>query len=73
MASAGVTAEVAGPSDAEDLRRAAGEIVDAARRLLDRVRAGELGNPPDGQASGGGAAPDGAAAGGPAVVRAGWL
>jgi hypothetical protein len=73
LASAGVTAEVAGPADAEDLRRAAGEIVDAARRLLDKVRAGELGNPPDGQAPGGGAAPDGAAAGGPAVVRAGWL
>jgi hypothetical protein len=73
LASAGVTAEVAGPSDAEDLRRAAGEIVDAARRLLDKVWAGELGNPPDGQAPGGGAAPDGAAPGGPAVVRAGWL
>jgi hypothetical protein len=73
LASAGVPAEVAGPSDAEDLRRAAGEIVDAARRLLDKVWVGELGNPPDGQAPGGGAAPDGAAAGGPAVVRAGWL
>jgi hypothetical protein len=73
LASAGVPAEVAGPSDAEDLRRAAGEIVDAARRLLDKVWAGELGNPPDGQAPGGGAAPDGAAPGGPAVVRAGWL
>jgi hypothetical protein len=73
LASAGVTAEVAGPSDAEDLRRAAGEIVDAARRLLDKVRAGELGNPPDGQAPGRGAAPGGAAAGGPPVVRAGWL
>jgi hypothetical protein len=39
------------------------EIVDTARRLLDKVWSGELGNPPDGQASAGGAA----------LVRAGWL
>jgi len=63
LASAGVPAEVAGPSDAEDLRRAVPEIVDTARRLLDKVWSGELGNPPDGQASVGGAA----------LVRAGWL
>jgi hypothetical protein len=63
LASAGVPAEVAGPSDAEDLRRAVPEIVDTARRLLDKVWSGELGNPPDGQASAGGAA----------LVRAGWL
>ncbi len=63
LASAGVPAEVAGPSDAEDLRRAAPEIVDTARRLLDKVWSGELGNPPDGQASADGAA----------LVRAGWL
>ena len=37
---------VAGPDDAEDLRRTAPEIVDATRRLLDKVRSGELGNPP---------------------------
>jgi hypothetical protein len=61
--SAGVPAEVAGPSDAEDLRRAVPEIVDTARRLLDKVWSGELGNPPDGEASAGGAA----------LVRAGWL
>jgi hypothetical protein len=61
--SAGVPAEVAGPSDAADLRRAAPEIVDTARRLLDKVRSGELGNPPGGQASADGAA----------LVRAGWL
>ena len=59
LASAGVPAEAAGPSDAEDLRRAAPEIVDATRRLLDKVRSGELGNPPDGAAPGGDARPDG--------------
>ena len=57
--SAGLPADVAGPGDAESLRRAAPEIVDATRRLLDRVRSGELGNPPAGEA-------------GPAI-RAGWL
>jgi len=36
----------AGPDDARDLREAAPEIVDATRRLLGRVRSGELGNPP---------------------------
>jgi hypothetical protein len=39
--------DTAGPGDAEDLRRAAPEIVDATRRLLDRVRAGELGTNPE--------------------------
>jgi hypothetical protein len=68
LASAGVPAEVAGPSDAADLRRAGPEILDATRRLLDKVRSGELGNPPAGDAP-----PDGAAASGPALVRAGWL
>ena len=82
LASAGVPAEAAGPSDAEDLRRAVPEIVDATHRLLDKVRSGELGNPPNGAADGGGqpdgaadggGQPDGATAGGPALVRAGWL
>ena len=73
LASAGVPAEVAGPSDAADLRRAAPEIVDATRRLLDKVRSGELGNPPDGEAPAGDARPDAAPASGPALVRAGWL
>ena len=69
LASAGLPAEAAGPDDAADLRRAAPEIVDVTRRLLDRVRSGELGNPPPGAPS-----PDGAAAGGEQVlVRAGWL
>jgi hypothetical protein len=73
LASAGVPAEVAGPSDAEDLRRAVPEIVDVTRRLLDKVRSGELGNPPDGLAPATSALPDGTTAGGPALVRAGWL
>ena len=44
--SAGFPAGTAGPDDARDLRDTAPEIVDAARRLLARVHAGELGNPP---------------------------
>jgi hypothetical protein len=73
LASAGVPAEVAGPSDAGDLRRAVPEIVDVTRSLLDKVRSGELGNPPDGAAPAAGAEPDGATGDGPALVRAGWL
>src|SRR6516225_7886614 len=73
LASAGVPAEAVGPSDAADLRRTVPEIVDATRRLLGKVRSGELGNPPNGAAPADGAQPDGARAGGPALVRAGWL
>lgn len=66
LAAAEFPADTAGPDDAAELRRAAPEIVDAARRLLDRVRAGELGNSPqpdqplvvDGQQ---------------VLIRAGWL
>ena len=71
LASAGFPPDTAGPDDAEQLRGAAPEIVDAARRLLDKVRAGELGNP-----SGGVAVPSVAAAvsrGEPAGIRTGWL
>jgi hypothetical protein len=67
LAEAGLPAEVAGPGDAEGLRRAAPEIVDVTRRLLEKVRSGELGNPP---------AEDEhvpAVAGAPPSVRAGWL
>ena len=77
----------AGPEDARDLREAAPEIVEATRRLLDRVRSGELGNPPrdapagdtaaagDAPPANGDAPPtDGMAAnGGPVLVRSGWL
>ena len=62
LATAGFPAETVGPDDAERLRGVAPEIVDAARRLLDQVRAGELGTPPRGQASAG-----------EQGIRAGWL
>jgi hypothetical protein len=69
LTSAGFPADTAGPDDAESLRGAAPEIVDAARRLLAKVRSGELGNPPgDGVPAG-----VGVAGGEPASVRAGWL
>jgi hypothetical protein len=45
LAAAGVPREEIGSSDADDLRAAIPEILDAVRRLLDRVRAGELGRP----------------------------
>ena len=67
LAAAGLPADAAAPGDAADLRRAVPEIVGATRMLLDRVRSGELGNPPAGEPPAGGApAPD-------ALVRAGWL
>ncbi len=62
LATTGFPAETAGPDDAERLRSVAPEIVDAARRLLDQVRAGELGTPPRDQA-----------AAGEQGIRAGWL
>jgi hypothetical protein len=63
----GFPADTAGPDDARELQAAAPEIVNATARLLDRVRSGELGNPPA-DAPG-----DGAADGGPVLVRSGWL
>ena len=70
LATGGFPADTAGPDDAESLRRIAPEIVDTTRRLLDKVRSGELGNPPrDASPAGDG----GGADGGPALVRAGWL
>jgi hypothetical protein len=65
LAEAGTSAGTAGPDDATDLRNAAPEIVDATRRLLDKVRAGELGNPPKDEAP--------AADAQPVLVRSGWL
>jgi hypothetical protein len=70
LAEAGFAAETAGPDDANDLRDAAPGIVDATRRLLDKVRAGELGNPPRADAA---EAAESAEAGEPVLVRAGWL
>ena len=75
VASAGFPADVAGPDDARHLRDAVPEIVDVTRRLLDRVRAGELGQPPR-DAALAGAAPAGTGAASdaaPALIRAGWL
>lgn len=69
LATGGFPADTAGPDDAESLRHAAPEIVDATRRLLDKVRLGELGNPPRDASP----AADGGGADGPALVRAGWL
>ena len=59
LTAAGFPAEAAGPGDAESLRAAAPEIVAVTRRLLEKVRSGELGNPPGDESSD--------------VVRAGWL
>ena len=47
LVQARVSPEVAGPGDAAALRTAVPEIVDAVRRLLERVAAGELGRPDD--------------------------
>jgi hypothetical protein len=60
LAAAGFPASAAAPGDAESLRDVAPEIVAVTRRLLQRVRSGELGNPP------GGESPD-------VVLRTGWL
>lgn len=67
LAAGGFPAGTAGPDDARELQATVPEIVDATGRLLDRVRSGELGNPPAG-------APGGAEPGsGPVLVRSGWL
>ena len=73
VATAGFPADLAGPDDAEHLRDAAPEIVDVTRRLLDRVRAGELGNPPRDAALTGAAPPAAADGGASALIRTGWL
>jgi hypothetical protein len=71
LAAAGFPAETAGPDDAESLRGAAPEIVDVTRRLLDKVRVGELGTPPRHAAP---ADPSAVGDGGePVLIRAGWL
>ncbi|MDP9074784.1 MAG: hypothetical protein M3N98_11535 [Actinomycetota bacterium] len=56
---AGVDAVEVDPSDGANLRLAVPEIIDAVRRLLDRVRAGELARPP--------------VEGGLSSARVGWL
>ncbi len=73
VTSAGFPADVAGPGDAQGLRDATPEIVDVTRRLLDRVRSGELGNPPREGAPAGAAAAAADSAGAPVLIRTGWL
>jgi hypothetical protein len=73
LAAAGFPADTAAPGDAGELRRAAPEVVAAARTLLGRVRSGELGNPSAPGAPAAAAPAVGAPADGPALVRAGWL
>jgi hypothetical protein len=77
VASAGFPADVIGPDDAESLRSVTPEIVDATRRLLEKVQSGELGRPPrDETLAGAGASGNGASrqsAAEPVSIRAGWL
>lgn len=71
---AGFPARTAGPGDAADLRRTAPDIVDTAARLLSRVRSGELGHAPRGEACRAAGVADGRHAGHRLrVIRAGWL
>jgi hypothetical protein len=46
LAAADVSPDEIGETDAAELRNAIPDILDAVRRLLDRVRAGELARPP---------------------------
>jgi hypothetical protein len=76
VASAGFPAEAIGPDDAASLRAVAPEIVDATRRLLERVRSGELGQPPRDAALAGASTPSTASTASgpePISIRAGWL
>jgi hypothetical protein len=70
VAAAGFPPGTIGPDDAASLRSVAPEIVDATRRLLEKVRSGELGNPPRDPAL---AAVSPASSPSPAGIRAGWL
>ena len=72
VAAAGFPADVVGPDDAASLRAVAPEIVDATGRLLEQVRAGQLGHPPRDTALAG-AGPAGATGSEPVSIRAGWL
>jgi len=70
LASAGFPADTAGPDDAEQLRAVVSEIVAVTGRLLDQVRAGQLGIPPHDAALPGTVPADGNQ---PVMIRAGWL
>jgi hypothetical protein len=77
VATAGFGADVLGPDDADSLRAVAPQIVDATRRLLDQVRAGELGQRPRDEVLAGASASSGSGVNGsgsePVSIRAGWL
>ena len=80
VAAAGFPADVVGPDDAASLRAVAPEIVDATGRLLEQVRAGQLGRPPRDEVLAGAnasahasAGPAGSVAAEPVSIRAGWL
>ena len=73
LAEAGFAPETAAPTDAENLRSVAPEIVDVTRRLLDKVRAGELGQAPRDQAAVGNSAAGTHPVDESVVIRAGWL
>jgi hypothetical protein len=64
LAGAEIDAAEVGPDDARQLAAAAPEIARAVAGLLERVRAGELGRPPEAELVGDR---------GPVGVRAGWL
>jgi hypothetical protein len=52
LADAGLSRADIGETDPDELNAAIPEILDAVRRLLDRVRAGELAQPPDAESVG---------------------
>jgi hypothetical protein len=58
LAEAGVDADLIGPPDREQLAATVPEIIDAVRRLVDGVHAGDLARPPNQEL---------------ASIRAGWL
>ena len=66
LAEAQFPADTAGPNDAAELRLAVPQIIDATSGLLDRVRAGELGQPPQPEQPI-------VVAGQQVLVRSGWL
>jgi hypothetical protein len=73
VATAGFGADVLGPDDADSLRAVAPQIVDATRRLLDQVRAGELGQRPRDEVLASASSGVSGSGSEPVSIRAGWL
>jgi hypothetical protein len=73
LASAGFPADTVGPDDAASLLGVGPEIVDVTRRLLEKVRRGELGHPPRDEALAGPGGPAGTPGASEVGIRAGWL